>query len=100
MNEFSNLRQEMITVAKYLYRFDMLAHCSLEMVAIESMRIWRFMKSLRGDLTRFMDIEKGGPIWYVDVVQHAICQESWEELEKRFSSSLGEQRDNSGCYSC
>ena len=58
ISEFVNLRQENLSVADYILKFDQLARFTLDIVATNSSRKNKFMRSLNSDIARFVDTGK------------------------------------------
>ena len=58
ISEFVNLRQENLSVADYILKFDQLARFTLDIVATNASRKNKFMRSLNSDIARFVDTGK------------------------------------------
>ena len=87
MAEFTRLQQGNLSVLEYVRQFDQLSWYAMDMIQMETSKVWRILSGLHFGLVRLVDTGRDGPVSYADVVGRAIRQKSWAKTYK--SLNLG-----------
>ncbi|XP_062114181.1 uncharacterized protein LOC133825218 [Humulus lupulus] len=89
--ELSNLVQRSSSVQEYVRKFDQLSRFTLNLLNTEANRVRKFMKGFKREIAQFVDTEKTSLDTYDEVIEKAICQESWLVQEKKEPYKAEEQ---------
>ena len=82
-----NLKQGRLTVTEYVAKFTELARFAPTIVPTDDARKRKFMLRLRVEIAKQIDSGSHGPKSYIDIVQRALRNESWDRGEPRMAPS-------------
>ena len=85
VQEFMYLKQGKMTVTEYVAKFNELARFAPFIVPTDEARKRKFMLGLKVDVAKQIDSGSHGPETYVDAVQQALRNESWDRGEPRMA---------------
>ena len=85
-----NLKQDILTVTKYVAKFNELARFALTIVPTDYARKIKFMLRLRVEISKQINSGSHGPESYIDAIQRTLRNESWDRGEPRMALSKEE----------